>query len=192
MSSRLVASVGGYFVSRQRRCDRLPSLWRHLHHVGLAGGKVALRETSTYPWSGDIRIEVDPEAPAEFTLEAAHPRLGARGDGPVNGEAVAVDAATRNGYLDDQRDCGGRATSCQLDLPMPAERIYAHPGVRMDVGRVALKRGPLVYCVEEADNPGGRVQRLKLPRSAELEDGAARRPIRRHRHAYRRRVASHR
>ncbi len=39
----------------------------------------------------------------------------------------------------------------------------------MDAGRVALKRGPLVYCVEEADNPGGRVQRLKLPRHAELK-----------------------
>ena len=34
----------------------------------------------------------------------------------------------------------------------------------MDVGRVALKRGPLVYCLEEADNPGGAVQRLQLPR----------------------------
>ena len=52
---------------------------------------------------------------------------------------------------------------------MPAERIYAHPAVRMDVGRVALKRGPLVYCVEEADNPDGPVQRLKLPRHAELK-----------------------
>jgi hypothetical protein len=39
----------------------------------------------------------------------------------------------------------------------------------MDAGRVALKRGPLVYCVEEADNPGGRVQRLKLPRESELQ-----------------------
>jgi hypothetical protein len=38
----------------------------------------------------------------------------------------------------------------------------------MDVGRVTLKRGPLVYCVEEVNNPGGRVQRLKLPRSAPL------------------------
>jgi DUF1680 family protein len=38
----------------------------------------------------------------------------------------------------------------------------------MDVGRVALKRGPLVYCVEEVDNPGGSVQRLKLPRESEL------------------------
>ncbi len=55
-----------------------------------------------------------------------------------------------------------------LDLPMPAERVYAHPAVIMDAGRVALKRGPLVYCLEEADNPGGFVQRLKLSRDAEL------------------------
>jgi hypothetical protein len=38
----------------------------------------------------------------------------------------------------------------------------------MDIGRVALRRGPLVYCVEEADNPGGPVQRLKLPRNSEV------------------------
>ena len=56
-----------------------------------------------------------------------------------------------------------------LDLPMPAERIYAHPAVRMDAGRVALKRGPLVYCVEEADNPQGPVQRIKLPRRSEIK-----------------------
>jgi len=54
-------------------------------------------------------------------------------------------------------------------LPMPAERVYANPGVIMDIGRVALKRGPLVYCLEEADNAGGTVQRFKLPRTAELK-----------------------
>jgi DUF1680 family protein len=39
----------------------------------------------------------------------------------------------------------------------------------MDVGRAALRRGPLIYCVEEADNPGGPVQALTLPRSAPLD-----------------------
>ena len=56
-----------------------------------------------------------------------------------------------------------------LDLKMLAERLYAHPNVRMDVGRAALRRGPLIYCVEEADNPGGPVQTLALPRSAPLD-----------------------
>ena len=58
-----------------------------------------------------------------------------------------------------------------LDLKMPAERLYAHPNVRMDVGRAALRRGPLIYCVEEADNPGGPVQSLALPRSATIDAG---------------------
>ena len=39
----------------------------------------------------------------------------------------------------------------------------------MDVGRVALRRGPLIYCVEEADNPDGSVQTVSLPRSAPLD-----------------------
>ena len=52
---------------------------------------------------------------------------------------------------------------------MPAERIYANPAVSMDVGRIALTRGPLIYCIEEIDNPGGPVQRLKLPRNAEIK-----------------------
>ena len=56
-----------------------------------------------------------------------------------------------------------------LTLPMPAERLYAHPNVRMDVGRVALRRGPLIYCVEEADNPGQPVQTLELKRAAPIE-----------------------
>ena len=66
-----------------------------------------------------------------------------------------------------------------LDLTMPTERLYAHPNVRMDVGRVALRRGPLIYCVEEADNPGAPVQTLALPRSAPLEAEMEERPVRR-------------
>ena len=56
-----------------------------------------------------------------------------------------------------------------LCLPLLPERLYAHPSVRMDVGRVALRRGPLIYCVEEADSCGGPVQTLALRRRWLLE-----------------------
>jgi DUF1680 family protein len=55
-----------------------------------------------------------------------------------------------------------------MDLPMPVQRIYAHPRVRMDVGRVALSRGPLVYCIEQHDNGDTPVTELRLPRDAEV------------------------
>lgn len=55
-----------------------------------------------------------------------------------------------------------------LDLAMPVERIRAHPDVRADQGRVALKRGPIVYCVEEADNATAP-HRTLLPRGEPIE-----------------------
>ena len=51
---------------------------------------------------------------------------------------------------------------------MPVERLYAHPNVRADVGRVALRRGPLVFCLEQVDNGNVPVGLLRLPRDAKL------------------------
>jgi hypothetical protein len=51
---------------------------------------------------------------------------------------------------------------------MPVQRIYAHPSVEANAGRVALQRGPLVYCLEEVDN-GADLHLLALPRTAALE-----------------------
>ena len=68
-----------------------------------------------------------------------------------------------------------------MDLPMPVRRLYAHPRVRMDVGRVALSRGPLVYCIEQHDNGDTPVTELRLPRDAEVDGrGAERSPRRDH------------
>ena len=165
--SRLVASVGGYFVS-----TAADGIAFHLYggiatEVQIEGTKVGLREISTYPWNGDIKINVDPASPKAFDLKLRIPGWSSGANVLVNGETVDVGAAV-NGYLTINRTWN-KGDVVNLDLPMPAVRLYAHPGVIMDAGRVALKRGPLVYCVEEADNPGGRVQRFKLPRGAELK-----------------------
>lgn len=164
--SRLVASVGGYFLSVAEDGVAFHLYGGIASEVEIGGTKVSLRETSDYPWSGDIAINVDPEAPAAFSVALRIPGWCRGAKVSVNGEAVDVTAA-EHGYLSIERtwQAGDQVT---LELPMPPQRLYAHPGVIMDAGRVALKRGPLVYCIEEADNPGGRVQRLKLPRDAAL------------------------
>jgi DUF1680 family protein len=167
-SSRLVASVGSYFLSRSDDAVAFHLYGGISATVRLAGGQVALREVSAYPWSGDIRVEVNPETPFPFDLKLRIPGWTRNATASVNGTPVAVEQGTKDGYLRISRrwQAGDVVT---LELPMPAQRIYAHPAVRMDVGRVALKRGPLVYCVEEADNPGGPVQRLKLPRQSTVK-----------------------
>ena len=155
------------------RWHRLPPLWRHLHrgrdrrHQGRAARDLDL----SVVWRHQDRCRSG-ERRRRSTSSCAF-RAGATGAKvSVNGEAVDVGKAV-NGYLTINRTWA-KGDVVSLDLPMPAERLYAHPGVIMDAGRVALKRGPLVYCVEEIDNPGGRVQRLKLPRNSELRAGRAR------------------
>ena len=166
--SRLVASVGGYFVSAAA-----DGIAVHLYGgisttVETAATTVALREKSNYPWSGDVTITLDPETTAAFDLKLRIPGWCHGAKVAVNGETVATNGMAVNGYLTINRTWQ-KGDVVTLDLPMPPVRLYAHPGVIMDAGRVALKRGPLVYCIEEADNPGGRVQRLKLPRGSELK-----------------------
>lgn len=163
--SRLVASVGGYFLSTAP-----DGIAFHLYggvssRLDVAGTSVAVREVSNYPWSGDIRIEIAPDVPAVFDVKLRIPGWAKSFSLSVNGETVT--AEPMNGYVTVHR-LWSKGDSIALDLPMPAERVYANPGVIMDVGRVALRRGPLVYCIEEPDNPGGAVQRFKLPRAAEL------------------------
>ena len=164
--SRLVASVGGYFLS-----SREDGVAFHLYGgveatVAVGPTAVALRETSGYPWSGEIRIEVEPEAPATFDVKLRIPRWAIGAAATVNGEPIQL-AITR-GYATVRRRWA-KGDVVRLNLPMPAKRLYAHPRVRMDVGRAALRRGPLIYCLEEADNPGQPVQTLALPRGARID-----------------------
>jgi uncharacterized protein len=163
--SRLVASVSGYFVSTAP-----DGIAFHLYggissNLDVGGTQVAVREVSNYPWSGDIAISIDPAAEKAFDVKLRVPGWCHGAAVKVNGEAVKAEPV--NGYITIHRTWKA-GDKVALDLPMPVERIYANPSVVMDVGRVALARGPLVYCLEEADNPGGTVQRLKLPRASEI------------------------
>src|SRR5271166_3345586 len=164
--SRLVASAGGYFLSAREDGVAIHLYGGAETTVLISGKRVRLCETSDYPWSGDIRIEIDSEAPAAFALKLRIPGWAEGAEATVNGEPVAL--ALARGYATIDREWV-KGDVVALRLPMPAERVYADPRVSADVGRVALRRGPLIYCVEEVDNPGARVQTLALPRSAPID-----------------------
>ena len=165
--SRLVASVAGYFLSTAEDGIAVHLYGGISSNLDIAGTKVALRETSNYPWSGDITIAIDPQTPARFDVKLRIPGWCKGAKVAISGAAQDVSKAS-HGYLTINREWA-KGDMITLELPMPAERLFAHPAVLADSGRVALKRGPLVYCVEEADNPGGRVQRYRLPRQSELK-----------------------
>ena len=165
--ARLLAAVGGYFYSTGD--DRLAV---HLYGgasatVSIGGRAVSIRETSTYPWSGKITLTIDPLAAEEFVLRVRIPAFATAARARINGAAIDVGDNLVRGYLELRRTWQPGDT-LELDLPMAIERVYANPAVAAEAGRVALKRGPLVYCFEQADNIAGPVSRIRLPRSAPL------------------------
>jgi DUF1680 family protein len=137
--------------------------------IPLATGKVKLLQETNYPWGGEIKITVEPEREAVFTLHLRvpgwckqNPSIAVQneslGKAPVEKGMITINRKWKTGDV------------IHLKLPMPVERVHADPRVKADVGRVALQRGPIVYCLEGADNDG-QVRNLTLPRSNELTPG---------------------
>jgi uncharacterized protein len=162
--ARLVASIGGYFYSTADDAVCVHLYGGSEASLTVGGRAVRLRQESDYPWSGAIRVVVDLEAPLEFAVKLRIPEWTRQWSAAVNGEAT--ETAIERGYLIIRR-AWRSGDAIDLNLPMPVERLYANPRVRDDIGKVALRRGPLIYCIEEADNPAAPVALARLTRAAE-------------------------
>jgi DUF1680 family protein len=162
--SRLVASVAGYFYGVAETEVAVHLYGGAATTLRVADGEVKLTETSNYPWDGRIRIEVEPHGAGAFTLSLRVPSWCEDASATLNGQALPME--TDLGYLKIAREWSA-GDVVHLDLPMEPGRLYAHPDVRADAGKVALRRGPLVYCCEQHDNPA-KVNRLRLPQDAIL------------------------
>jgi DUF1680 family protein len=134
--------------------------------IRLRRGKVKLTQATKYPWEGDVQITVEPEQELAFDLKLRIPGwCRAAPVVRVNGAMLSA-AKVEKGYMSLARTWKA-GDVVRLTLPMPVERVYADPHVKADVGRVALQRGPVVYCLEGVDN-GGQVRNLVLPRDEKL------------------------
>ncbi len=162
---RFVPSVPGYVYA-----TRDDGLCVNLYVAGtgemaVKNTKVALTQQTRYPWDGRVRLTVDLAEPAEFDLRLRVP-------GWCEGATIAVNGkpfdrvALEKGYAPIRRPWKS-GDVVELDLPMPIRRIEAHPAVTADAGRVALQRGPVVYCFEAVDNDG-RVSNIMLPHDPQL------------------------
>ncbi|HEX6710399.1 MAG TPA: glycoside hydrolase family 127 protein, partial [Rubrobacter sp.] len=149
--ARLLASLPGYFYGASE-----DAVWVHLYaegetKVSLEGNRtVRLAQRTRYPWDGRVEISVDGEG--EFALMLRIPSWCEEGASVnVNGEPVGR-AICPCSYLEIRR-AWRPGDTVSLHLPMPVRRVECHPYVAENNGRVALMRGPILYCVEQADNP---------------------------------------
>ena len=140
--------------------------------LALTCGEVKLSQMTQYPWSGYVRIEVEPPRDgAKFALAVRVPGWcvgrpvpsdlyvqttpGSLADFKVkvNGKDFAF--SPEKGYCRIDREWKA-GDAVELSMNMPVRRIKAHDAVKDDKGRLAVERGPVLYCAEGVDN-GGRV-----------------------------------
>jgi uncharacterized protein len=180
-AARILASVPGYFYASSG-----DSVYVNLYAQGrgrlkAGGADVELTQTTEYPWKGRVRIAVSPARPAAFVLRLRIPGWAMNRPVPsdlysytepaagsptlaVNGAKTAL--SLDKGYAVVKRTWKA-GDVVDLDLPMPVRRVMAHRAVEADAGRVAVERGPLVYCAEGPDNDG-HVANLVLRDSSAL------------------------
>lgn len=123
---------------------------------------LALKIEGNYPWDEQVSIRFNQPQIVEHTLALRLPEWCAAPTVQVNGEAAQGKMVKGYLHLHRQWQEGDIIT---LNLPMHVRRVYANPLVRHAAGKVAIQRGPLVYCLEEADN-GAQLHNLSLPKAS--------------------------
>jgi DUF1680 family protein len=176
---RMLASLSGYaFAVRDR--DLFINLYAQgVSQATIDGNLVDLETTTDYPWDGRIRIQVTPRQSARFAINLRIPGW-VRGE-PVPSDLYSYEAPEPepwgikvNGLASSPKASQGMVRLdrdwksgdvIEIDFPMSIRRVVGNARIDATRGRVALERGPIVYCFEGMDNDG-RVNDLCLPKSA--------------------------
>jgi DUF1680 family protein len=151
---RTMASLPGYFYSTSK-----DGLYVHLYDNSVLdwhledGTALKVAQKTNMPWDGDVEITLTPAQAVDFTFFLRIPSWA--GDGThvaVNGKPVT--GAAPGTYLPIHRRWSA-GDVVQVKFPMIPQPLSASPHVAEDSGRVAIQRGPLVYCLEQLDQPSG-------------------------------------
>jgi DUF1680 family protein len=150
---RTFASLPGYFYSTSK-----DGVYVHLYDNSTLDwhleNKTPLKivQKTGYPWNGDVQLTVSPSQASDFTLYLRVPGWARTANVSVNGKAI--NGAQPGQYLAIRRTWkAGDAVT--MSLPLSTEVIASNPRVVENTGQVAVQRGPIVFCMEESDQPTG-------------------------------------
>jgi len=150
---RTFASLPGYFYSTSK-----DGLYLHLYdnskldwHLEDGTGLKVVQKTN-YPWDGGVEITVTPNEAKEFTFHLRIPGWSRGTHVAINGKAVS---GTESGKYLALKRRWSEGDVIRVKFDMTPQVIEANPRVVDDFGRVAVRRGPLVFCLEQLDQPEG-------------------------------------
>jgi DUF1680 family protein len=175
--TRFMPSIPGYVYAEQNDSLFVNLFLSNTAKITLGSGqKLEVRQETRYPWSGQVKIAIDPEAAGTFTLKARVPgwarndampgdlysfadTSGAAPKLRLNGKEIPL--TLENGYATVRREWR-KGDAVELDLPMNIRRVRANSRVAADRDRIALQRGPIVYAAEWVDSPDHHVRNILL------------------------------
>lgn len=168
--ARLLSSLGEYIYTTSS-----DTLYTHLFigsnaQVELGGNRATLSMKSNLPWQGHVELSLtELEGNGDFSIAFRVPSWS--GSFTVQVGDQVLEPKIKDGYAYITRTWK-QGDVLSIDFAIQAHRVYAHPEVRANAGRVALQRGPLLYCLEEVDN-GAPLSSLSLPADAKIQERPA-------------------
>lgn len=164
--ARFIPSVPGYIYATHNSDVYVNLFMANTSEIKVNGKPVALKQTTSYPWSGDVSLEVTPKSKQDFNLKIRVPgwvqgsvvpgNLYSYADKKTLGYSVkvngqSVESSLDKGYLAINRTWV-KGDKVEIHFDMEPRTVKAHPAVEADRGKVAVERGPIVYCAEWPDN----------------------------------------
>jgi len=179
---RLMPSIPGYVYAQQN-----DKLYANLFIAGttalkINGKEVSIIQQNNYPWDGDLKFIIKPKSAFDFSMLIRIP-------GWARNEAMPSDLYSFYNNSDQKTiiTINGKEVNCPIEngyailnrkwkkndmievrLPMEVKKVVANNNVKSDVGRVALQRGPIMYCAEWVDN-NGKAANIVMPVNTQLQ-----------------------
>lgn len=163
---RFIPSVPGYIYAVHDNDLYVNLYMANQSDLKVNGKAVALKQTTNYPWSGDVNMEVSPKGKQNFTLKIRLPgwvqgnvvpgNLYSYNDKKTLGYTVKVNGTIvtskiEKGYFSINR-VWKKGDKVEVHFDMETRTVKANSAVESDYGKIAIERGPIVYCAEWPDN----------------------------------------
>ena len=155
--ARLIASLPGYIYSISKDTINIHLYIQSKASILLNDTVIKVEQYTNYPWSGDIKINIIPETRIDFTIglfipgwvEEAHIKYDLNKHTVYNSSSIFPGSGS---YFKISNTWKNGVNKVYIYFKMPVRKVISHPHVLENTCKVALRRGPLVYCLEQVDN----------------------------------------
>ena len=180
---RFVPSIAGYMYAQDGQNVYVNLFIGGESTVRLENQSVKMTQVTDYPWDGAVKLQVEPNKPEMFAVRIRIPGWSNNRPVPsdlyryldqssdqvslrVNGQPAEL--SMEKGYAVLKRTWK-QGDAVEINFPMPVRRVVANEKLLDDKNKVALERGPILFCAEWPDNKDGNVVNLVIPDNAPLK-----------------------